>query len=109
MRTRVYSLFCSLSSFAFSGGFGKKEMSGHPHCDDLTVQGRLPLGAAASRCHSPLGTTASGISNTRRQTNKMPREEHIQGRCVCQKNRGVHTRLPIRANPPPARTQLVPR
>ena len=29
----------------------------------------LPLGAAASRCHSPLGTTASGISHTRRQIN----------------------------------------
>ena len=83
----MYSLFCSLSSFAFSGGFGKKEMSGHPHYDDLTVQGRLPLGTAASRCHSPLGTTASGISNTRRCR---VRSIYTWSVCVPKKSRRTH-------------------
>ena len=34
-----FPLFSLLSYFAFSGGFGEKEMLGHPHYDDLTVRG----------------------------------------------------------------------
>ena len=34
-----FPLFCSLSLFAFSGGYGEKELLGRPHRHGLTVRG----------------------------------------------------------------------
>ena len=46
-----FPLFCSLSLFAFSSGYGEKESLGHPHYDGLTVWGyEMGIPVKARRC-----------------------------------------------------------